>query len=106
VQATLHWVAAGRAVAAEIRLYDQLFTRPDPGAGGDVLADLNPDSLQVLTGCMLEPSLGDLLPGQTMQFERLGYFCADQDSTAGRPVFNRTVGLRDSWAKVQAGGKR
>jgi glutaminyl-tRNA synthetase len=106
VQATLHWVAAGRAVAAEIRLYDQLFTRPDPGAGGDVLADLNPDSLQVLTGCMLEPSLADLLPGQTVQFERLGYFCADQDSTAGRPVFNRTVGLRDSWAKVQAGGKR
>jgi glutaminyl-tRNA synthetase len=106
VQATLHWVSASSAIAAEVRLYDPLFTRPDPGAGGDVMADLNPDSLRVLTGCMLEPSLADFRAGQTVQFERLGYFCVDQDSTTHRPVFNRTVGLRDSWAKVQAGGKR
>jgi len=107
VQATLHWVAAADAVPAEVRLYSQLFGRPDPGAasGGDVMTDLNPDSLQVLTGCLLEPALAGAAVGEAVQFERVGYFCADQDSAAGRLVFNRTVGLRDSWAKVQAGGR-
>jgi len=107
VQATLHWVAAADAVPAEVRLYSQLFGRPDPGAasGGDVMADLNPDSLQVLTGCLLEPALAGAAVGDAVQFERVGYFCADRDSAPGRLVFNRTVGLRDSWAKVQAGGR-
>ena len=107
VQATLHWVAAADAVPAEVRLYSQLFGRPDPGAasGGDVMADLNPDSLQVLTGCLLEPALAGAAVGDAVQFERVGYFCADRDSAPGRLVFNRTVGLRDSWAKVLAGGR-
>ena len=103
VQATLHWVAAADAVPAEIRLYNQLFTRPDPGVDGDVLADLNPESLEVLTGCQVEPTLATAPIGEPVQFERTGYFCTDPDSTAQRPVFNRTVGLRDTWAKMQAG---
>jgi glutaminyl-tRNA synthetase len=102
VQATLHWVAAADAVPAEIRLYSHLFNRPDPGADGDVLADLNPGSLDVLTGCLLEPSLLDALAGEAVQFERIGYFAIDPDSKPGQPVFNRTVGLRDTWAKLQA----
>ena len=102
VQATLHWVAAADAVPAEVRLYTHLFSRPDPGADGDVLADLNPHSLEVLTGCLVEPSLRGAAVGQAVQFERTGYFAADPDSTAERLVFNRTVGLRDTWAKVQA----
>jgi glutaminyl-tRNA synthetase len=101
VQATLHWVAAADAVAAEVRLYAHLFNRPDPGADGDVLADLNPDSLEVLTA-MVEPALLDATVGEAVQFERTGYFALDPDSQPGRPVFNRTVGLRDTWAKVQA----
>ena len=102
VQATLHWVAAASAVPAEIRLYNQLFTRPNPGADGDVLADLNPESLEVLTGCQVEPALATAPIGEPVQFERTGYFCTDPDSTPQKPVFNRTVGLRDTWAKVQA----
>ncbi len=102
VQATLHWVAAADAVAAEIRLYSHLFNRPDPGADGDALADLNPDSLEILTGALVEPALADLPVGQAVQFERTGYFAADPDGQPGRLVFNRTVGLRDTWAKVQA----
>jgi glutaminyl-tRNA synthetase len=102
VQATLHWVAAADAVTAEIRLYEQLFTRPDPGADGDVMSDLNPASMEVLSNCLLEPALASSPVGEAVQFERLGYFCRDQDSTDARPVFNRTVGLRDTWAKVQA----
>ncbi len=101
VQATLHWVAAADAIEAEVRLYNHLFTRPDPGADGDLMADLNPDSLEVLRGCLLEPALAAAPIGEAVQFERLGYFCADPDSTPGMPVFNRTVGLRDTWAKVQ-----
>jgi glutaminyl-tRNA synthetase len=101
VQATLHWVCATDAVAAEVRLYEMLFTRPDPGAGGDVMADLNPHSMQVLTGALVEPSACDLAVGETVQFERQGYFCADPDSRPGAPVFNRTTGLRDSWIKAQ-----
>jgi len=104
VQATLHWVSAARAVAAEVRLYNQLFQSPDPGAGGDIMADLNPNSLEVLTGAMIEPALAAANTGEPVQFERQGYFCRDADSTPGRPVFNRTVGLRDTWAKVQAAG--
>ena len=100
VQGTLHWVGASDAVRAEIRLYNPLFGRPDPGANGDVMADLNPASLEVLTGCLIEPALLQAPVGEAVQFERMGYFCADSDGTPDRPVFNRTVGLRDTWAKV------
>ncbi len=106
VQATLHWVAAADAVPAEVRLYTHLFARPDPGADGDIMADLNPNSLEVLRGCLVEPALDAAPIGETVQFERQGYFRADPDSAPGRPVFNRTVGLRDTWAKVRAGGGR
>ena len=101
VQATLHWLAAADAVPAEIRLYSHLFNRPDPGADGDVMADLASDSLEVLTGCLVEPALASSPAGEAVQFERTGYFCADPDGTAAQPVFNRTVGLRDSYAKVK-----
>ena len=101
-KATLHWVSAARAVPAEVRLYDHLYTRPDPGAGGDLLADLNPDSETVVGGAYVEPSLAEAEPGETVQFERLGYFAADPDSRPGEPVFNRTLTLKDTWAKVQA----
>ncbi len=101
VQATLHWVSAHDAVRAEIRLYNPLFNRPDPGAeGGDVMADLNPGSVEVLADALVEPALASAEVGRAVQFERQGYFCADQDGTPELPVFNRTVGLRDSWAKV------
>jgi glutaminyl-tRNA synthetase len=102
VQATLHWVAAADAVSAEVRLYSHLFNRPDPGADGDALADLNPDSRDVLQGCLVERALLGAAVGEAVQFERSGYFALDPDSTPNRPVFNRTVGLRDTWAKVQA----
>jgi len=101
VKATLHWVSAQHALSAEVRLYDHLFARPDPGADGDYLADLNPNSLEVLNECKLEPSLADFGIGDAVQFERQGYFCRDPDSTADRPVFNRTLPLRDSWAKAK-----
>jgi glutaminyl-tRNA synthetase len=104
VQATLHWVAAADAIKAEVRLYNHLFTRPDPGADGDLIADLNPDSLEVLHDCLLEPALAAAPVGEAVQFERIGYFCADPDSAPSKPVFNRTVGLRDTWAKVQTRG--
>ena len=101
-KATLHWLSADHAVPAEVRLYDHLFTRPDPGADGDLFADLNPASETVLERCYVEPSLADAAAGETVQFERLGYFAADLDSQPGRPVFNRTLTLKDTWAKVQA----
>ena len=82
-KATLHWVSAANAVPAEVRLYDHLFTRPDPGASGDLLADLNPNSETVVGGAFVEPSLAGAAPGETVQFERLGYFAADPDSRAG-----------------------
>ena len=104
VKATLHWVSAAHAVGAEVRIYDQLFTRPDPGAGGDIVGDLRPRSVDVLQACRLEPGLADAVPGETVQFERQGYFCLDPDSTPGALVFNRTVALRDTWAKIQAKG--
>ena len=100
VQGTLHWVGASDAVRAEVRLYNPLFSRPDPGANGDVMVDLNPASLEVLSDCLVEPALLQAPMGEAVQFERMGYFCADPDGTADRPVFNRTVGLRDTWAKV------
>ncbi|MFL6822597.1 MAG: glutamine--tRNA ligase/YqeY domain fusion protein [Xanthobacteraceae bacterium] len=102
VQATLHWVSAADAVTAEVRLYNQLFNRPDPKPSGFV-ADLNPDSLEVLRDCRLEPALAATNSADPVQFERQGYFCRDPDSTPGHLVFNRTVGLRDTWAKVSAG---
>ena len=102
VKATLHWVSAAHALEAEVRLYDRLFSVPEPGKERDLLADINPNSLQVLPSCRLEPSLTDASPGAVYQFERLGYFCVDPDSSAGKPVFNRTVTLRDTWARMQA----
>jgi glutaminyl-tRNA synthetase len=101
VQATLHWVSAADAVPAEVRLYNQLFTRPDPNVA-NFAADLNPASLEVLEAAMLEPALAADNSDAPVQFERQGYFYRDPDSKPGRPVFNRTVGLRDTWAKVQA----
>jgi glutaminyl-tRNA synthetase len=103
VKATLHWVSAADAVTAEVRLYNQLFTNPNPDAGS-FAGDLNPDSLEVLKDCKLEPALAAAKTGEAVQFERQGYFCVDTDSSASRLVFNRTVGLRDTWAKVSAGG--
>jgi glutaminyl-tRNA synthetase len=94
-------VAARLARDAEVRIYDRLFLSPDPGEGGrDPLTDLNPDSLERLTGCKLESSLADAEPGTRVQFERLGYFCVDPDSRPGAPVFNRTVTLKDTWARI------
>ena len=102
-KATLHWVSAAHALPAEVRLYGHLFTRPDPGADGrDLLDDVDPASEVVIAGAMLEPSLAEAPVGQTVQFERLGYFCPDPDSTADHPVWNRTVTLKDTWAKVRA----
>jgi glutaminyl-tRNA synthetase len=108
VKATLHWVAAAQAVPAEVRLYDRLFTKPAPGEehDGDFKADLNPHSLEILKDCRLEPSLAAARPGDFFQFERLGYFCVDKDAAAGAPIFNRTVTLRDPWAKMQQAGKK
>ena len=105
VQGTIHWVSAAHAVPAEVRLYSTLFARPDPGAGGDIMADLNPASLEVLKDAVVESSLAEDEPEGPVQFERQGYFCRDRDSRPGRPIFNRTVGLRDSWAKAQGGGR-
>jgi glutaminyl-tRNA synthetase len=104
VKATLHWVSAPHAIPAEVRLYDHLFAKPDPEtveAGADIFSNLNPNSLEVLSGCRLEPSLAGAAIGSRFQFERLGYFCVDPDSTGGRLVFNRTVTLRDTWAKIE-----
>ena len=105
VKATLHWVSAAHARDAEVRLYDRLLSTEDPGAAGEddaFMAAINPDSLQVLTGCKVEPGLAAASPGAFFQFERLGYFCADlRDSSPDAPVFNRTVGLRDAWTKAQ-----
>ena len=103
VKATMHWVSAAHAVAGEVRLYDRLFSVEDPeseGAGRTFLDHLNPESLEVLTGCQLEPGLASAASGERFQFERLGYFAADPDSRRGAPVFNRIVSLRDTWAKI------
>ena len=102
VKATMHWVAAADAVNAEVRMINELFERA-PDADGDVGAALNPNSLEVLQGCMLEPALVSANSDAPVQFERQGYFCRDPDSAPGKPVFNRTIGLRDTWAKVRTG---
>jgi glutaminyl-tRNA synthetase len=107
VKGTLHWVPAAEAIDAEVRLYDHLFTVEDPldvPDDGNWLDNVNPDSLEVLTGCKLEPSLAELKPGVPVQFERIGYFTADPDGTPAAPVFNRTATLRDTWAKVKNAG--
>lgn len=101
VKATLHWVSASHAKTAAVRIYNPLFTRPDPGADGDPIADLNPESVEVISNAQLEPALETTVVGETVQFERLGYFCRDPDAGL---VFNRTVGLRDTWAKEQKKG--
>jgi glutaminyl-tRNA synthetase len=101
-KATLHWLSAAHAVPAEARLYDHLFARPDPGAAGDLLADLNPRSVEVVMDAFVEAAAAEAPVGLAMQFERLGYFALDPDSSPGRPVFDRTVTLKDTWAKVQA----
>jgi glutaminyl-tRNA synthetase len=103
VKGTLHWVSARHALPAEVRLYERLWAVEDPSrtaGGGDLLANLNPDSLQVLRDARLEPSLAGAAPGATFQLERLGYFCVDPDSRDAHPVLNRTVTLRDTWAKI------
>jgi glutaminyl-tRNA synthetase len=104
VKATLHWVSAGHSIPAEIRLYDRLFNREDPlktEDGRDFKSNLDPGSLKTLRDCRLEPSLSKAAPGQIYQFERLGYFCVDPDSSKDMPVFNRTVNLKDQWAKIR-----
>ena len=97
VRGTLHWVSAADCVPCEVRLYDRLFNAEDPGANGNYLDDLNPDSLTVLKDCMAEGSLRNVKPGDTFQFMRQGYFCADKTSAPGALVFNRTVALNSSW---------
>ena len=110
VKGTIHWVSARHALPAEVRLYDRLFSTERPGdvpEGGNWLDNLNPDSLTVLTGCMVEPSLANAAPGSRVQFERNGYFCVDsKDARPGKLVFNRIVSLRDSWAKMEQSGKQ
>jgi glutaminyl-tRNA synthetase len=104
VKSTIHWVSAAHAIDAEVRLYDNLFSKENPNEtaeGEDFTANLNPASLETLTACKLEPSLAGAAPGSRYQFERLGYFCADLDSAPGKLVFNRTVALRDAWAKIE-----
>src|SRR5205085_9553420 len=103
-KATLHWVSAAHAATAEVRLYDHLFSKPDPDEvdpGKDYRSNLNPNSLEIISNAQLEPSLKDAHPGQLFQFERMGYFCVDPDGSPGHAVFNRTVTLRDTWAKIE-----
>jgi glutaminyl-tRNA synthetase len=101
VKSTIHWVSAARAVPAEVRLYEHLLNEASPGDERDFVACLNSDSAQILEGCLVEPSLAQAKPALRVQFERLGYFCVDPDSTAHKLVFNRTVALRDTWAKIE-----
>ena len=104
VKSTIHWVSDAHAISAEIRLYDKLFTKPDPQdveEGGSFLDNLNSDSLEIVTDAKLEPTLAHAKVGQPLQFERVGYFCLDQDSTAEKLMFNRTLSLKDSWAKIE-----
>jgi glutaminyl-tRNA synthetase len=108
-KSTIHWVSAAHAVNAEVRLYDNLFAKENPDEaeeGQDFTANLNPNSLEVLTGCKVEPGLRDAVPGTRYQFERMGYFCVDPDSAPGKPVFSRTIGLRDTWAKIELRAKK
>ena len=105
VKGTIHWVSAAHAVDAEVRLYDRLFASEDPSdEGRDPLTDLNPDSLEIVRGAKVEPALGEAIAAERFQFERQGYFCVDPDSRPGAPVFNRTVTLKDTWAKIAGRG--
>ena len=110
VKGTLHWVSAAHALKVEVRLYDHLFSKPDPSDaedGKDFLSNLNPNSLERLDSCLVEPSLKNAAPGSRYQFLRHGYFCVDSvDSSQEALVFNRTVSLRDSWAKIEKGSKK
>ena len=104
VKGTLHWVSAAHALQAEVRLYDHLFTNPDPNdheEGKNYKSNLNCDSLEIVSPCFVEPSLATARLGDRIQFERLGYFCVDLDSTSEKLVFNRTVTLKDTWSKMQ-----
>jgi glutaminyl-tRNA synthetase len=104
VKSTVHWVSAQHAVDAEVRVYEHLFSKENPDdveEGKDFTANLNPHSLEVISNAKLEPSLANAVVGARYQFERLGYFCVDLDSKPGKPVFNRTVALKDTWAKVE-----
>ncbi len=108
VKSTIHWVSAQHAVEGEVRIYENLFTKENPNEtepGQDFTANLNPNSLEVISDAKLEPALRDVKPGGLYQFERLGYFAVDPDTTPGKPVFNRTVALRDTWAKIEKKGK-
>jgi len=106
VKATLHWVSARHALRAEVRLYDTLFSRSEPGVeSGDFRTDINPRSLEVLASCFAEPGLAGAEPGSRYQFERMGYFCVDPDSTRDKLIFNRIVTLKDTWAKIEKGKK-
>jgi glutaminyl-tRNA synthetase len=109
VKSTLHWVSAAHAVEAEVRLYETLFRKENPSEleeGEDFTANLNPLSLEVIRGAKLEPSLSEPREGARYQFERLGYFAVDPDSLPGKPVFNRTVALKDAWAKIEKRGQK
>jgi glutaminyl-tRNA synthetase len=104
VKSTIHWVSAANAIDAEVRIYENLFTKENPDEaleGDDFISNLNPNSLEVVAAAKVEPSLANVSAGTRYQFERLGYFCVDPDSKAGKPVFNRTVALKDTWAKVE-----
>jgi len=108
VKSTIHWVSAAHALDVEVRLYETLFTKEDPNdvpEGREFTDNLNPNSLEILQGCKLEPSLARAASGGRYQFERLGYFSVDPDSTPAKLVFNRTVALRDTWAKIEKKGK-
>jgi glutaminyl-tRNA synthetase len=108
VKATLHWVSAAHALEAEVHMYDHLFIKPDLGdeeEGLDFKAYMNPNALEILNSCCIEPGLADAVPGSHYQFERQGYFCVDPDSKTDKLVFNRTVSLRDTWAKIEKSGK-
>jgi glutaminyl-tRNA synthetase len=105
VKSTMHWVSADHALNAEVRLYETLFTKEDPNdveEGGDFTENLNPRSIEVVREAKLEPSVAGAAPGTRYQFERLGYFCVDPESKAQNPVFNRTVTLKDAWAKIES----
>jgi glutaminyl-tRNA synthetase len=103
VKATMHWLSAARSIPAEVRIYNPLFLKPNPDAA-NFAADLNPQSLEVLSDARIEPAIAETISADPMQFERQGYFTRDRDSTPDRPVFNRTIGLRDTFAK-EVGGK-
>lgn len=103
MKATLHWVNAQDSINATVNSYDTLFSDPNPDSAKDFLTVMNPNSLEVLSKCKLEKSLLEFEPGETVQFERLGYFCPDLSTSEKKPVFNRTVTLRDSWSKFTKG---